>query len=73
MKNVLFEQEKIKVQNKWHFVKNKTEIMQHVLKMQYIFLLPKYIKLILGVFFSLAFTYTNAGLLMVNTWDLAYD
>jgi hypothetical protein len=44
MKNVLFEQEKIKVQNKWHLVKDKTEIMQHVLKMQYIFLLPKYIK-----------------------------
>ena len=73
MKNVLFEQENIKVQNKWHFVENKTEIMQHVLKMQYIFLLPKYIKCILGVFFSPVFTYTNAGLLMVNIWDLVYD
>ena len=30
---------------------NKTEIMKHVLKMQWIFLLPKYIKGILNVFF----------------------
>ena len=28
---------------KWHFVENKTEIMQDVLKMQYISLLPIYI------------------------------
>jgi hypothetical protein len=34
MKNVLFEQQKIKLRNKQHFVKNKTEIMQHALKMQ---------------------------------------
>jgi hypothetical protein len=33
-------------------------------------LLPKYIKLILGVFFAPVLTYTNAGLLMVNKWDL---
>jgi len=32
MKNVSHEQKKIKLQNKWHFVENKTEIMQHVLK-----------------------------------------
>jgi hypothetical protein len=34
MKNVLFEQEKIKLWNTWDFVENKTEIMQHALKMQ---------------------------------------
>jgi len=39
---------KDKLWNKWHFVENKTEIMQHVLKMQYISLLPKYTKLILN-------------------------
>ena len=43
-KNVLFEQEQIQLWNKWHFVENKTVIMQHVLKIQYISLLPKYIK-----------------------------
>jgi hypothetical protein len=34
MKNVLFEQKKIKLLNKWHFVENETKIMQHILKMQ---------------------------------------
>jgi hypothetical protein len=34
MKNVLFEQKKIKLQNEQHSVENKTELMQHVLKMQ---------------------------------------
>ena len=34
MKNVLFEQKKVKFWNKQHFVENKTEIMQQVLKMQ---------------------------------------
>jgi hypothetical protein len=34
MKNVLFEQKKIKLWNKQHLVGNETEIMQHVLKMQ---------------------------------------
>jgi hypothetical protein len=34
MKNVLFEEKKLKLQNKWHFVKNKTEIMKHILKIQ---------------------------------------
>jgi hypothetical protein len=33
MKNI-FEQNMIKLWNKWHFVENKAEIMQHVLKMQ---------------------------------------
>jgi hypothetical protein len=33
------------------FVKNKTEIMQHVLKMQQILLLPKYIEWNFKVFF----------------------
>jgi len=33
-KNILFEQKKIKLQNTWNFVENKTDIMQHVLKIQ---------------------------------------
>jgi hypothetical protein len=33
MKKYLFEQKKIKLWNNWHFVENKTEIMQHALKM----------------------------------------
>jgi len=33
MENVLLEQIMIKSQNKCHFVENKTDIMQHVLKM----------------------------------------
>ena len=33
MKNVLCEKKKIKLWNKWHFVENKTEIMQCVLQM----------------------------------------
>jgi hypothetical protein len=32
------------VRHKWNFVANKTEIMLMVLKMRYIYLLPKYIK-----------------------------
>jgi len=43
MKNVLFEQKKLKLGNKQHLVRSKMEIMQHVLKMQLISLLPKYI------------------------------
>jgi hypothetical protein len=34
MKNVLFEQKKVKLWNKQYFVENKREMMQHVLKMQ---------------------------------------
>jgi hypothetical protein len=34
----------MKLGNKWHFVENKTDIMQHTLKMQEIFSLPKYMK-----------------------------
>jgi hypothetical protein len=34
MKKVLFEDRELKLLNKWHFVENKTEIMQHVFKMQ---------------------------------------
>jgi len=34
MKNILFEQKKRKLWNKWHFVENETEIMDHDLKMQ---------------------------------------
>jgi len=33
-KNALFDQKKIKLQNKQHFVENKTQITQHVLIMQ---------------------------------------
>jgi hypothetical protein len=33
----------IKTLNKFHLVENKTDIMQNVLKMQYISLIPKYI------------------------------
>jgi len=33
MKNVLLEKRKIKISNKQHFVENKPEIMQCVLKM----------------------------------------
>ena len=33
LKNVLFEQRKVKLWNKQHFVENKTEIIQHILKM----------------------------------------
>jgi len=44
MKNVLFMQKKIKLWNKWCFVENKTEILQHVLKMHQISLFPKHIK-----------------------------
>ena len=45
MKNIgIIQKEKI---IKWiAFVENKTQIMKHVLKMQYIFLLPKYIYII---------------------------
>jgi len=32
MKEVLGEQKRIKLLNKWHFVENKTEIIQHVIK-----------------------------------------
>jgi len=32
--SVLFEHEKMNLWYKWHFVENKTEIMEHVLKMQ---------------------------------------
>ena len=52
---MVFEQKKIKLLNKQHFVENKTEIRHLVLKRQEISLLPKYITLFLGVF------YVNAG------------
>ena len=51
MKNVLFEQEKIMLWNKWHFVQNKTEFMQNILKMHTFPWTPKYMKLILGLFY----------------------
>jgi hypothetical protein len=41
---VLFEQKSIKLRNKLHFLENKKDSMQHVLKIQEISLLPKYIK-----------------------------
>jgi len=41
----------MKLRNKWHVVEKKEqEIMQHVLKMQYQSLLPKYINEFSGVF-----------------------
>jgi len=43
IKTVLFEQ---KTKKDWHFGGNKTQIMQHVLKIQQISLLSKHIKLI---------------------------
>ena len=33
MKNILLEQKMINSRNKYHFVENETDIMQHVLKM----------------------------------------
>jgi hypothetical protein len=49
--NLLFETKEIKLYQKRHPMENKTEIMQHVLKMQWVFLFPKYIKIICsGVF-----------------------
>ena len=30
---MLFEEKNIELWNKWHFVENKTEVIQHVLKM----------------------------------------
>jgi hypothetical protein len=41
MKHMLFEQKKLKLWDKKHFVENKTEIVQHVLKMQQVSFLPK--------------------------------
>jgi hypothetical protein len=54
--NIVFEQKKINLWNKWHFVENKAEIILHVLKMLFISLLPKYINEFLGV------SSMNAGL-----------
>jgi hypothetical protein len=51
MKEVLGELKKIKLLNKWHFVENKTEITQHVIKMWDISLMPTHLKRISrGVF-----------------------
>jgi len=46
MSDVLFELKNIKLRNKLHFLENKKNSRQHVLKIQEISLLPKYIKLI---------------------------
>jgi hypothetical protein len=43
MENILFEHKEITLVNEWHFVENK-EIMHRVLEIQYISLLPEYIK-----------------------------
>jgi hypothetical protein len=45
---------------------NKTEIMQHVFKMQQIFLLPKYIKPFSSGVFLHVCTYMNTGHLEVK-------
>jgi hypothetical protein len=41
-REILFEQKKIKLLNKVSFEENITEIRHHVLKMQYISVLPKH-------------------------------
>ena len=69
--NVLFEHKKIKLWNKWHFVENKTEIIQHVLKMQHIYLLPKYIKWISRGVFNMC-VYVKAGCLN-GSYDVQYS
>ena len=67
MKNVLFEQKKIKLCNKQHFVENKTEVMQQTLEIQYISL-SEYIKWISkGVFLLAMQVNTNLS----NTFSLA--
>jgi len=42
MKNVTLEQKMTKSRNKCHFVENKTDIMQHDLKLHQTSSLPKY-------------------------------
>jgi hypothetical protein len=58
MKIILIEMEKKKLQNKLNFLENNRVITQNVFKMQEIYLLPKYIKLISRD----AFSYANPGL-----------
>jgi len=41
MKHVLFEQKKLKLWDKKHFVENKTENVQHRLKMHQVSFLPR--------------------------------
>ena len=55
---VLFAQKMVSG-NKWHYVENKTQIMQHVLKMQKISLLPKHTKEIYSGVFPHVFMYAN--------------
>jgi hypothetical protein len=47
-------------------VENETEIMQDVLKMWYISVLPKCMKLLMQGGFLCAFTYVNVGFSKVN-------
>jgi hypothetical protein len=47
-------------------VENETESMQDVVKMWYIFMLPKYMKLIIWAGFLCAFRYVNVGFSKVN-------
>jgi hypothetical protein len=72
MKNILFEQRRIKLWNKCHFIENKTEIKRHALKMQQIFLLPKHIKWISGSVSFMDIHIWNIYLLMVKffTWGI---
>ena len=58
--NLLFEQKKIKLWNKQHFVENKAEIIHHVLKIAYISLFPKYTKSISWGVLLHVFVYANA-------------
>jgi hypothetical protein len=65
MKNILFQQKKIKLSNKRHFVGNKTDYPA-CLKILQISLLPKYLKLISKGVLLCAFTYANEGRLKVK-------
>jgi hypothetical protein len=60
--------EKVKLWNDCCFVENKTEVMKHVLKMEWISFLPKYVKWIYGCVFVRASVYANAGL-----WKVSYN
>jgi len=53
-------------------VENKIDSMQHVLKIQLISSLPKYIKQISSSVFSHAFAYVNVGHLGVKSTGVAY-
>lgn len=63
---VLFEQEKIKLGNKWYFVENRAAIMQNVFIIVVNIFVAIYIKCIFRMSFLHAFTYVEVGCLKVN-------